>query len=171
MRIHSKITYWFKHLLLHWKNLRWTWAKWHFPHASPHLLLLELVASHPGHRESPARPAASGARRSPPRTRPLAPPQWTEASWSTSDTFRGYRGTSDLIRVKVKCGCRLPCGVRSQTTRAAMQKIGLRARRMWMDLSSQIFRDEWRWLLWSWASKCVDVWGATASILLSEGTF
>lgn len=100
-------------------------------HTRPHLLLLELVASHLGHRESPARPAASGARRSPPQTRPLAPPQWTEASWSTLDIFRGYRGTSDWIKVKVSCGCRLICGVRSQTTRAAMQKIGLRSLRVW----------------------------------------
>lgn len=121
-------------------------------HTRPHLLLLELVASHLGHRESPARPVASGARRSPPQTRPLAPPQWMEASWSTLDTFRGYRGTSDWINVKVSCGCRLTCGARSQTTRAAMQKIGLRSAARVMDSSSQIFKDEWRWLLWSWAS-------------------
>lgn len=88
------------------------------------------MASHLGHRESPARPAASAAHRSPPRTRPLAPPQWMEASWSTLDTFRGYRGTSDLIEVKVNGACRLIYKVSAQATRAAMQKIGLRSLRM-----------------------------------------
>lgn len=92
----------------------------------PHLLLLELEASHLGHRENPARRAASGARRSPPRTHPLVPPRWMEASWSTLDTVHGCRGTSDVIKVEVNWLI-----VRSQTTRAAMQKIGLRSLCMW----------------------------------------
>lgn len=56
-----------------------------------------------GRPESPARPAASAARRSPPRRRLWVRPRWTGAFWSTLGTSHGRLGTSWGSLYKEKC--------------------------------------------------------------------
>lgn len=70
--------------------------------ASPHLpLAAPRAVSQLGRLASSARLAASGVRRSPPQLRPSAPPRWTEASWTTLDTFHGHLERSGVSSCKV----------------------------------------------------------------------
>lgn len=128
-------------LFLPWKNMPKITNLWNETRSwlkrarGPHPQRRPRLSVFPsGCPENPARPAASVARRSPPRSRPLVRPRWTGASWLALGTFHGYLGRSFEGLCKEKGRSPITHGKCQWTTRMRQRCTcdGLAAEFLWM---------------------------------------